>query len=159
LGPILGSDSWVRISQIPTEMPHCRQRCTPQEAAEAVLPRPSSVSVGYWPPISSFKYRNCWAKYQVPRLLSNQARAVVGASAWRFQVKHVSGLWKSSALGPSVLKSNTGSSRGHLGRAQVRGHLARGMRRKLVMSVSVRRSLQPGLPDRREAYDLTPIRR
>jgi hypothetical protein len=35
---------------------------------------------------SSFKYRNCWAKYQVPRFLSNQARAVVGASAWRFQV-------------------------------------------------------------------------
>jgi hypothetical protein len=27
------------------------------------------------------------AKYQVSRFLSNQARAVVGASAWRFQVK------------------------------------------------------------------------
>jgi hypothetical protein len=44
------------------------------------------------------------AKYQVPRFLSNQARAVVGASAWRFQVKvlRASGLEPDSPLSSVV---------------------------------------------------------
>jgi hypothetical protein len=46
----------------------------------------SFVGVSWILATSSFKYRNSGAEYQVPRFLSNQARAVVGASAWRFQV-------------------------------------------------------------------------